>query len=315
MVLDQRSITKSSIAEDEVNRKARLIAFYLPQFHPIPENDQWWGKGFTEWTNVTKAKPLFSGHYQPQLPADLGFYDLRLLDISQAQASLARNYGIYGFCYWHYWFHGKRLLGQPIDAILASGQPDFPFCLAWANESWSRRWLGEEKEILIEQRYSLEDDRKQAEWLVQAFADPRYIKVHGRPMFLIYRPTSLPNAGQTTKTIRDVCQASGLPNPYLIGINAHARHVDMRTLGFDATEDHSPQLGVLPDAFEDGFLLRRFIRNLKQGVWSGKLKIYQYSDAIVTLSNEWKLADQSILIIQHYLLGGTTLLEAESGLL
>lgn len=258
----------------------KAIALYLPQYHPIPENDGWWGKGFTEWTNVTKAKPQFPSHYQPQLPSDLGFYDLRLLEVSKTQASLARQYGIHGFCYWHYWFHGKRLLNQPIDKILASKEPDFPFCLGWANESWSRRWLGEDKEILIEQKYSYEDDKQHAEWLVSAFADPRYITVYDRPLLLIYRPTLLPDPLKTTQVIRDVCQASGLPNPYLIGCNAHARNLDMRTLGFDFTEDHFPQLGVLPDVFEDRFLVRRFLRNMKHGIWSGKLKIYQYKDAI-----------------------------------
>ncbi|QJB44220.1 glycoside hydrolase family 99-like domain-containing protein [Dolichospermum flos-aquae] len=258
----------------------KAIAFYLPQYHPIPENDQWWGKGFTEWTNVTKSKPLFKEHYQPHLPADLGFYDLRLPEARQAQADLAREYGIHGFCYWHYWFHGKRLLESPVNEVLALGEPDFPFCLAWANESWSRRWLGEDKEILINQKYSQEDDTNHAEWLVHCFADPRYIKVYDRPLFLIYRPTSLPDPKATTKTIREVCQASGLPNPYLVGINAHSRHIDMRTLGFDCTEDHSPQLGVLPEAFNDDFSFNRLTRNIKRGIWDGELKIYDYADAI-----------------------------------
>src|SRR5262249_42363237 len=145
--------------------QVRLIAFHLPQFHPILENDRWWGRGFTEWTNVTKAQPLFKGHLQPRLPADLGFYDLRLPEARAAQAELAGSFGIEGFCYWHYWFHGDRLLGRPLDEILSSGQPDFPFCLAWANESWSRSWLGDNREILVEQTYSDEDDRAHARWL------------------------------------------------------------------------------------------------------------------------------------------------------
>jgi hypothetical protein len=259
--------------------KVRIIAFYLPQFHPIPENDAWWGKGFTEWTNVTKAKPLFKGHYQPHLPGDLGFYDLRLPETREAQAGLARKYGIEGFCYWHYWFHGRRLLERPFNEVLASGSPDFPFCLAWANESWSRSWLGDDRQVLIEQTYSEADDLAHVRWLAQAFADGRYLRVSGRPLFLIYRPNKLPDARRTTDVFRRECTRLGLPEPYLVGINAHNRTQDMRELGFDLTENHEPQLGVLPGAFaahQNGRLARR----IRQLLGIPYAKIYDYQTAL-----------------------------------
>lgn len=233
-------------------RRARLIAFYLPQFHPVPENDAWWGKGFTEWSNVAKARPLFPGHYQPHIPAHLGFYDLRLPDTRAAQAALAAQHGIEAFCYWHYWFHGERLLHTPFDEVLASGEPDFPFCLAWANESWSRRWLGDDKEILKKQTYSADDDVNHARWLIEAFTDRRYLRVNGRPLFLVYRPTDLPDPRRTVEILRSECEQRGEPAPYLLGIDAHCPHIDCRTLGFDGTVDFEPQLGVLPGIGEDG---------------------------------------------------------------
>lgn len=262
--------------------EVRLIAFHLPQFHPIPENDRWWGRGFTEWTNVARATPLFRGHYQPRLPADLGYYDLRLPEARAAQAELARGYGIEGFCYWHYWFHGRRLLERPVDEILATGQPDFPFCLAWANESWSRTWLGDDhgREILIEQQYSDQDDREHARWLSQAFADPRYIRIHGRPLLVVYKPKALPDARRTTDTFRSECIRLGLPEPYLVGIDAHCFGTDLRELGFDMTEHHEPQLGALPpDVFNDAPLRSKFTRNLRRGIMSPTYKIYSYAEA------------------------------------
>jgi lipopolysaccharide biosynthesis protein len=181
----------------------RLIAFYLPQFHPIPENDEWWGKGFTEWTNVAKARPSFPGRYQPHIPADLGFYALRLSETRQAQADLARQYGIYGFACYHYWFHGRRLLERPFNEVLSSGQPDSPFCLRCAKENWTRAWDEQERHVLLAQTYSDDDDRQHIRWLAEAFEDKRYIRINGKPLFLVYRASRLPNPQRSASVWRD----------------------------------------------------------------------------------------------------------------
>jgi lipopolysaccharide biosynthesis protein len=257
---------------------ARLIAFYLPQFHPIPENDRWWGPGFTEWTNVARARPLFPGHHQPHIPADLGFYDLRVPEVREAQADLARDHGIEGFCYWHYWFRGKRLLERPFNEVLASGRPRFPFCLAWANEPWTRTWLGR-GEVLQEQMYGPEDDRDHARWLVEAFSDQRYLKVQGRPVFLVYRPKYLPDPKKTAETLRDECARSGMPEPYLVGINAWSATADSREFGFDWTLNFEPQLAALPGYMVDGPTASKLRRNRALGVRSARLKVYDYHTA------------------------------------
>ena len=257
----------------------RVIAFYLPQYHPIPQNDAWWGKGFTEWTNVAKARPVFRGHYQPHLPADLGFYDLRVAESRDAQAALAREYGIHGFCYFHYWFNGKRLLERPFDEVLASGRPDFPFCLCWANESWSRRWLGEERDVLMEQTYSQEDDLAHADWLGRAFADNRYIRIGGRPLLLVYRPAHLPDANRTVELWRDVFKRQGFGNPYLVGVDAHCPGLDCRQLGFDTTFAFTPQLSALPGWSGDGWKLRRFLHNMHLRIRNGRTKVYDITEA------------------------------------
>lgn len=251
----------------------KAIAIHLPQFHPIAENDGWWGKGFTEWTNVTKARPLFKNHNQPQLPADLGFYDLRLPETMEAQAVLAKQYGIYGFCYYHYWFNGKRILNRPVDDMLKSSKSDFPFMLFWANETWSRRWLGEEKEVLIKQTYSDEDDLKHAQWLCEnAFFDSRYITISGRPAFVIYRPNDLPDYKKTIAIIKATAIKYGLKEPYFIASNSHTQALE----GFDKILNFEPQLGLLPDAFNDKPSIKRWIRNVRTGINSSTLKVYDY---------------------------------------
>lgn len=214
--------------------KARLIAFYLPQFHPIPENDEWWGKGFTEWTNTAKAKPLFKGHYQPHVPADLGFYDLRLPEARAAQADLAQAYGIEAFCYYHYWFGGRRLLERPFEEVLESGQPDFPFCLCWANQTWTGIWHGTPNKVLIEQTYPGEDDhRRHFDYLLRAFADKRYLRVDGKPVFVIYDPDALPDSQRVTDFWRDLAVQAGFPGLFLMGVH-NSPDWDPKKAGLDA---------------------------------------------------------------------------------
>lgn len=222
----------------------RAIAFYLPQFHPVPENDEWWGRGFTEWRNVTKAKPLFPGHYQPHLPADLGFYDLRLPEVREAQAELAREHGIHGFCYYHYWFNGRRILERPFDEVLESGKPDFPFCLCWANENWTRVWDGGEKNVLLGQTYSHEDDRAHIQSLLPAFADERYIRVNGKPVFLVYRTGLLPDPKKTAEIWREEARKAGFDDLYLIRVESHGDTTAPATLGFDASVEFAPFNGL-----------------------------------------------------------------------
>ena len=219
----------------------RAIAFHLPQFHPIPENDEWWGKGFTEWINVVRAAPRFPGHYQPHLPADLGFYDLRLPEIRAAQAELAAAYGIHGFCYYHYWFNGHRVLERPVNDICKTGEPDFPFCLCWANENWTRRWDGMDTEILLAQHYTPEDDLAHIRALIPYFSDPRYIRVNDRPFFAVYRATKLPDPRRTTDIWREEAERAGLKGLFLVRVESHVESGDPRDLGFDCALDFQPR--------------------------------------------------------------------------
>ena len=245
----------------------KKIAFYLPQFHPIPENDAWWGKGFTEWTNVRRARPLFKGHLQPQEPGELGEYDLRDDRVRLEQIALAKSHGVDAFCYYSYWFLGKTLLETPLRRLLAQPGADFPFCLCWANETWSRAWDGREREILIEQRYSAADDAAYAEYLCGIFSDPRYLKVEGKPVFLIYRLQNLPDPKRFLSALRAAAEQKGFPGVRVFAVlNFSCRMTDeeIAELGIDDVADFQPN----PADFPPRGLCGKGIRFL-QRLWNG----------------------------------------------
>jgi lipopolysaccharide biosynthesis protein len=217
----------------------KIIAYYLTQFHPTPENDLWWGKGFTEWTNATKAKPLFPGHYQPHLPTDFGFYDLRMRATRRDQIEVAKQYGIHGFCYYYYWFSGKRILHEPLDDMLADKDSDMPFCLCWANENWTRRWDAAEHEILIAQEYRKNDDLEFIKSVASFMRDKRYIRHNGGPLLLVYRPQHLPDARKSAEVWRTYCKKAGLGDLQIFCCFTHSNW-DYKQFGFDGGVEFPP---------------------------------------------------------------------------
>jgi hypothetical protein len=223
--------------------QVRVIAFYLPQFHAIAENDAWWGEGFTEWTNVRKAQPNFDGHYQPREPADLGYYDLNDPSVMDRQAALARRYGIDAFCYYYYWFGGKRLLEMPLERMLRTGRPVFPYCLCWANENWSRRWDGREQEILIGQAHSPDDDRAVIRDIARHFESAQYLRIDGRPLVLVYRVELFPDFAATADRWREACRLDGHGEIYLAYVESHDlvhKGVPPSAFGCDASVEFPP---------------------------------------------------------------------------
>ncbi len=271
----------------------RAIAYYLPQYYPIPENNNWWGKGFTEWTNVTKAKPLFKGHYQPILPSALGFYDLRVPEVREEQAALAKEFGISGFCYWHYWFgDGKTILERVFNEVLTSGKPDFPFCLGWANESWTGIWYGSPKKTLIQQYYpGKKDYEAHFNLLLEAFHDKRYIKVNGKPFFLVYRPNDIPDLEVFVDIFQNLAIKNGLPGIHLVGSNVRPdwniekKKFDAITLSNFTKIEYTKSDNLLID-----FYRQRITRPRASKIYKKVLKrpphIYEYKEAMKYFIND-----------------------------
>lgn len=244
--------------------KPRIIAFYLPQFYPTPENDEWWGKGFTEWTNVGKAKPLFKGHYQPKVPADLGYYDLRLPEVREAQANLAHEAGIEGFCYWHYWFEGKRILDRVFEEVVNSRKPDFPFCLCWANHSWYKKtWNNDGKDqLLIKQTYpGIEDYINHFYAMLPAFKDPRYMKVHGKLIFGIFAPFDLPEPQEFFDCWNKLAKENGLEGFFFFGYTILPnKGQDILKKGFNAVVIDYIRASII----NKGLVFRGFVKFIRE---------------------------------------------------
>ena len=280
IALYQSKVSEEYVPDIESNIEiiepaVKLLAFYLPQFHPIPENDQWWGKGFTEWTNVTKAVPQFVGHYQPHLPGELGFYDLRIPEVQVSQVELSRKYGIYGFCFHYYWFNGKRLLEKPLEQFIANPDIDYPFCICWANENWTRRWDGLENDILIAQIHSTQNDLSFIEDVGKYFLNKNYIHIDGRPLLVVYRADLLPNPFETTRIWKEYCEKAGRGKPYLVAAQTFtfANIGDPREIGFDAAVEFPPHCNP---AYE----VRDITNSLDLINLRFEGKVYDYKDLI-----------------------------------
>ena len=267
---EYKELTDESI--NDIESLVKLIAFYLPQYHPIPENDEWWGKGFTEWSNVTKAVPQFPGHYQPHLPGELGFYDLRIKDVQYRQIELAKQFGIFGFAFYYYWFAGKTLLDLPITQFQENSDMDFPFCLVWANENWTRRWDGLENEVLISQIHTPEMDRDFIKDLEIYLQDDRYIRIKDRPVIIVYRLDSLPNPHRTVHIWRDYCINRHLGDPYLIAAQTFGFD-DPKIVGFDAAVQFPPH-----NQFQDP--LFRITSKIRKANPEYSSHIYSYSKIV-----------------------------------
>jgi GT2 family glycosyltransferase len=257
----QKLVQKWSNLLEELN-KSRVIAFYLPQYHSTPENDFYWGQGFTEWTNVAKATPAYVGHYQPHLPADLGFYDLRVRQTFQRQRALARRYGIAGFCVYYYNFGSRRALDQAFEAVVADQSLDFPFCVCWANENWTRHWDGGSKEIIFEQQYHRVALLKVIEDAIRYAKDPRYLRVNGKPLFVVYRPLLIPDVQEFAAMCRRYFRKAGFEDVHLVYVESMETSIvglPPSDLGFDASVEFPPQGQAVLATSDAGILRDQFV--------------------------------------------------------
>lgn len=263
---------------EKLKQKIKAIAFYLPQFYPFPENDMWWGKGFTEWRNTSKAAPQFMGHDQPHLPGELGFYDLRVSEVQERQVELAKNYGIYGFCFHYYWFDGKRLLDIPLDQFINNQKINFPFCLCWANENWTRRWDGLENDILIAQTYTPKHDIEFIADLQKYILHKNYIRIDNRALLIIYRSDLLPNPLETTKRWRNYARESGWGELFILAAQTFGQFGDPRAIGFDGAVEFPPHNNP-----KYGYSRINSSVNLLNPTFQGN--IYDYKDLIHSFDN------------------------------
>lgn len=270
--------------------RARVLALYLPQYHPIPENDAYWGAGFTEWTNVARGRPLYRGHYQPILPTELGFYDLRLPEAWEAQAALARAHGVEGFIHWHYWFAGRKVLERPTEGWLSTGRPDLPFALGWANHSWSGRWAGKPGEVLIEQTYpGRADHEAHFDYLVPFFADRRYIRVDGKPLFLIFDPFAIPDLPLFLDAFRARAERAGLPGLHLVAMRGWGEGRDALAEGYDA--QIGPNLNITHDYRASW---RGRARRLVRQLMGKPRRLFDYGE------QGWEYPDPAAMTARHY---------------
>ena len=277
----------------------KIIAFHLPQFHRIPENDEWWGEGFTDWTNVKKAKPIYRGHYQPRVPANGRYYDMLDPETQDWQANLARDHGIYGFCYYHYWFGGRQLLQRPIEMMLQRGEPDFPFCLSWANEPWTRSWDGGHKHVLMPQCYGGPKEwREHIQHLMPIFRDPRYIRVYDKPMFLIYRTGAIRDLKEMLEVWYEELHKEGFKGLHLVSM-ATPQELETRIHLFDAYADFEPAWTIWRRFFGNHRRRERYLTKIANFQWD----VFGYARRTresFDYKSIWKLIEQRPLPAHHY---------------